>query len=97
MGRGLSQQQRDILNVLPTFEEGMEARDMIPTREIIEALGIIRTPSSRASVSRALSRLRERGLVTWKYGWRGGYGQTGYARITPTDNPQRGASGEFPR
>lgn len=92
MGRGLSQQQRDILDVLPEYTEGMEARDMLPAREIVEALGIKRTPSVRASISRALSRLNARGLVLSKYGWRNGYGHLGYARITPRDNPPRGAT-----
>lgn len=83
MGRGLSQQQRDILDVLPVFTEGMDAGDMLAARDVMEALGIVRTPSARASVSRAISRLAQRGLILHKYGWRRGYGHLGYARANP--------------
>lgn len=66
MGKGLSPMQEGILDVLPddprpttdgTFSGGMRLTD------VIEALGLPRTNASRASVSRSLARLSQRGLV----------------------------------
>ena len=66
MGKGLSPMQEAILEALPddprptpdgTFSGGMRPTD------VIEALGLPRTNASRASVSRSLARLCERGLV----------------------------------
>lgn len=87
MGRGLSQQQRDILDLLPWHSEAPEAKDTPSTREIIGLLGLTYTPSNRASVSRAISRLGQRGLVLHRWGFKQGYGHTGYARATPVKHP----------
>lgn len=83
MGRGLSQQQKDILEVLPWFTEDMECGAAPTTREIIGLIGLEHTPSNRASVSRAKSRLQERGLILGLWGWHRGIQRTGYARATP--------------
>jgi hypothetical protein len=91
MGRGLSQQQRDILDLLPWYSEAPEAKDTPSTREIIGLLGLAYTPSNRASVSRAISRLGQRGLVLHRWGFKRGYGHTGYARATPEEIATRRA------
>lgn len=84
MGRGLSQQQKDILAVLPQLADGMGCSDVPTAREVLALIGLDLTPSNRASVSRALSRLQARGLVLHIWGWHRGYRQrTGYARATP--------------
>jgi hypothetical protein len=66
MGKGLSPMQEAILDALPddprstsdgTFSGGMRPAD------VIEVLGLPRTNASRASVSRSLARLCDRGLV----------------------------------
>lgn len=85
MGRGLSQQQRDILEILPWYSEAPEAKDVPSTREIIGLLGLTYTQSNRASVSRAISRLHQRGLVLSRWGFKRGYGHIGYARATPDE------------
>lgn len=71
MGKGLSPMQEAILDALPddprptpdgTFSGGMRPTD------VIEALGLPRTNASRASVSRSLARLCDRGLVlAWQH------------------------------
>ena len=84
MGRGLSQQQKDILAVLPPLTDGMDCGDAPTAREVVGLIGLDFTPSNRASVSRAISRLQSRGLVLHIWGWHRGYRQrTGYARATP--------------
>jgi hypothetical protein len=84
MGRGLSQQQKDILAVLPPLTDGMDCGDAPTAREVVGLIGLAFTPSNRASVSRAISRLQTRGLVLHLHGWnRGLYQRTGYARATP--------------
>lgn len=83
MGRGLSQQQKDILAGLPPLIDGMDCGDAPTTREIIDRLGLDFTPSNRASVSRAVSRLQRRGLVLHVWGFHRGNQRTGYARATP--------------
>ena len=66
MGRGLSELQRAILDILPDdprpVPEGRYAGALRPT-DIIEALGLPANGTARASVSRALARLSQRGLV----------------------------------
>lgn len=66
MGKGLSPMQEAILDALPedprptpdgNFSGGVRLTD------VIEALGLPRTNASRASVSRSLARLCNRGLV----------------------------------
>jgi|AntAceMinimDraft_1070359.scaffolds.fasta_scaffold02651_8 hypothetical protein len=83
MGRGLSQQQKDILELLPPMVDAMNCGDAPTTREIIDSLGLEYTPSNRASVSRAKSRLTARGLVLHVWGFHRGHQRTGYARATP--------------
>lgn len=83
MGRGLSQQQKDILELLPPMADAMDCSDAPTTREIIDSLGLEYTPSNRASVSRAMSRLQARGLVLHVWGFHRGRQRTGYARATP--------------
>lgn len=83
MGRGLSQQQKNILAALPPLVDGMNCSDAPTTREIIGKLGLEYTPSNRASVSRAKSRLSSRGLILHVWGFHRGYQRTGYARATP--------------
>jgi len=66
MGKGLSPMQEAILGTLPDdprpTPDGTFSRGMRPT-DVIEALGLPRTNASRASVSRSLARLYDRGLV----------------------------------
>ena len=83
MGRGLSQQQKDILALLPEMTDSMDCADAPTTREIIDRLGLDYTPSNRASVSRAKSRLYDRGLILGIWGFHWGRQRTGYARATP--------------
>jgi len=83
MGRGLSQQQNDILDSLPWLTDGMDCKEAPTTREIIDILGLDYTPSNRASVSRAKSRLQARGLILHVWGFDWGSQRTGYARATP--------------
>ncbi len=84
MGRGLSQQQHDILAALPQLSDGMTCGDVPTARELVALIGLELTPSNRASVSRAISRLQARGLILHLWGYHKGYRQrTGYARATP--------------
>lgn len=66
MGKGLSPMQEAILDALPDnprpTPNGTFSGAMRPT-DVIEALGLPRTNASRASVSRSLARLVQRGLV----------------------------------
>ena len=68
MGRGLSSQQRDILKVLERFprgprQDGLFDKELARPGDILDALGVERTPVRYASVSRALKRLSRRGLI----------------------------------
>ena len=65
MGRGLSDQQRDILEVLPWHSKVLEDKTLEApsTRKVIDLLGIARTECNRVSISRALSRLHQRKLI----------------------------------
>ena len=71
MGKGLSPLQKDILAALdrwPLYEQAMTATpgqldDWAFPRDIIEHLGLPKSGVTSASVSRALSRLCDRGLV----------------------------------
>ena len=66
MGHGLSPLQRQILAVLerwPTFEQAAHLNDWALPRDIIEGLGLPKSNAARASLSKALLRLHERGLV----------------------------------
>jgi hypothetical protein len=69
MGRGLSQLQRDILDVLggfPSYEQALArpgTRRMASTGRVIDALGRDRTNANYAAISKALHRLVERDLV----------------------------------
>ena len=73
MGKGLSSLQKDILQVLGHAPRAARAPELcrhgewIP-RDIIEALGRENTASNRVAVSKALSRLIERGLVDARRG-----------------------------
>ena len=66
MGKGLSPMQKAIFDALPDdprpTPNGTHSRGMRPT-DLIETLGLPLSNASRASVSRSLSRLRQRGLV----------------------------------
>ena len=83
MGHGLSQQQSDILAVLPWFTYGMDSDEAPTAREIVSLIGLEVTASTRASVSRAVSRLQARGLILPIGGGHRLYRSTGYARATP--------------
>jgi DNA-binding MarR family transcriptional regulator len=61
MGKGLSALQKQILAVLPSSDQ---AKPGALPREIIERLGMPTSNVTSATVSRALMRLCERGLVT---------------------------------
>lgn len=71
-GRGLSSQQRDILELLSRYprmpEVSADGRpffgNLATTSDIVEALGEDRSPSRYASVSRTLTRLGALGYVT---------------------------------
>jgi hypothetical protein len=70
MGKGLSPLQKDILAVLdewPSLESYLESDSKqlgaLP-RDIIRRLGRLNNGTTRASMSRALLRLHERGLVS---------------------------------
>lgn len=60
MRQGLSKQQKAILSIL---EQKKDAGEFVVTGVIIDALGLKRTPTAYASVSRTMSRLCSRGLV----------------------------------
>ena len=71
MGRGLSSLQKRILEILPLPNEQdlspeNEIRIEVPMRpvEVLEALGLKKTNSSRASLSRSLAALHHRGLIS---------------------------------
>jgi hypothetical protein len=71
MGRGLSSLQKRILEILPLPNEQdlspeNEIRIEVPMRpvEVLEALGLKKTNSSRASLSRSLAALYRRGLIS---------------------------------
>ena len=69
MGRGLSQLQKAVLEVLDTFPSYEQAladpsiKGMASTGRVIDALGRPRDNVSYAAVSKALNRLVERDLV----------------------------------
>ena len=73
MGKGLSSLQHEIIRVLESAERPARAPswcrhgEWIP-RDIIEALGRENTASNRAVISRALSRLADRGFVGARHG-----------------------------
>ncbi len=67
MGRGLSDRQRQILDVLPFLEpiEGpVDLAGAMRPVDLLKALGLPLTNSTRASISRSLSSLWRRGLIT---------------------------------
>jgi len=92
MGKGLSQLQRDILQVL----EGFPSLEASPPgyfggwarpADIFSALDMERTASNRAAVSRALDRLNQRGLIAKCSGDVASVGKARrYARITDPTN-----------
>ena len=66
MGRGLSKLQHGILDFLATLPEpegNLITVGYARPKEIIDALGGDRTPAQYASVSKALKRLEQRGLI----------------------------------
>ena len=78
MGRGLSQLQIDILEALPRWAAN---RVKAPTRTaLVEVLGLPPTAANRVAVSRAVSRLLDRGLVLPVR--RGDQKRPGYARAS---------------
>lgn len=91
MGRGLSDLQLRILDVLPDWRDDLKCEDAPTRREIVALLGLEMTESNRASISRAITRLCRRGHILWVWGFGGRYveercifGQrTGWARATP--------------
>ena len=79
MGRGLSELQKNILEALPRWAAN---RVKAPTRvALVEVLGLPPTAANRVAVSRAVSRLLDRGLVLPVR--RGDRKRAGYARATP--------------
>jgi hypothetical protein len=92
MGRGLSQQQNDILAALPWFTDDIKCGEA-PTRiELVDLLGLEFTESTRVSVTRAVSRLQRRGLILNIWGFHRGYQREGYARATPEQIENRQAN-----
>ena len=96
MGRGLSPLQLDILKVLP-WQSDLEAKDFAPSvRDLVGLMNMALTPSNRAAVSRAVSRLGARRLVGSRWGpekcgwstygsrlvWRVEQSTLGYVRLT---------------
>jgi len=92
MGRGLSPQQKEILDLLPRLSDHKadpKNPEFTPmrTKDIREALGLPETASNRASVSRSISRLYDRGLILHQWGWLwpGENSGCGYALATPEE------------
>jgi DNA-binding MarR family transcriptional regulator len=92
MGKGLSQLQRNILRVLdrfPSLEASPPGRfgKWARPADIFHAFGLERTASNRATISRALDRLNQRGLVAKCSGEAASVGKSRrYARITDPEN-----------
>ncbi len=70
MGRGLSNLQKEILAVLPypvkwdgSLETVIPLESAMSPMEIKEALGLPKSNSTRASLSRSLAALSKRGLI----------------------------------
>jgi hypothetical protein len=102
MGKSQSPLQRDILAVLeewPTFELAEAAapgsvRDWALPRDIIGRLGLPKTGSTRSTVSRALLRLHQKGLVARASGELADVGKSyHYLRITNPANAGAGNDG----
>lgn len=90
MGKGLSQLQRAILEILdryPSLESSMDGgrvdmKGWCRPSDLLDALGRTRRSGERAAISKALSRLCERGLVYKGFGEVASVGKGGrYARI----------------
>ena len=102
MGESLSPLQRDILAVLeewPTFEMAEAAapasvKDWALPRDIIRSLGMPKTGATRATISRALLRLHEKGLVARASGELADVGKSfHYLRISNPVNAGAGNNG----
>ena len=102
MSKSQSPLQRDILAVLeewPTFELAEAAapgsvKDWALPRDIIGRLGLPKTGSTRATVSRALLRLHQKGLVARASGELADVGKSyHYLRITNPANAGAGNDG----
>ena len=102
MGESLSPLQRDILAVLgewPTFEMAEAAapanvKDWALPRDIIRSLGRPKTRSTQATISRALLRLHEKGLLARAFGELADVGKAfHYLRITDPLNAGAGNNG----
>jgi hypothetical protein len=79
VGRGLSDEQKEILHVLPEydFNSGLFDERGLTTQDIVEALGKLYTKVNQVSVSRSIRRLRDRKLI-----WPGKTSRTGRATTT---------------
>jgi hypothetical protein len=102
MGRSRSSLQRDILAVLeewPTFELAEaeapgSVKDWALPRDIIGRLGLPKTGSTRATISRALLRLHQKGLVARASGELADVGKSfHYLRISNPLNAGAGNNG----
>jgi len=69
MGRGLSDEQKAILQLLPEYDiNAVRSSDLgLTTQEIVELMGKPYTKVNQVSVSRSIRRLRDRKLM-W-HGW----------------------------
>ncbi len=63
MGKRLSERQQAILEVLPTWTNGMRARDAPSRQDVVSLLGLPETSSNRTGVSRAFAQLMQRRMV----------------------------------
>jgi hypothetical protein len=80
MGNRLSERQQAILEVLPTWTNGMRARDAPSRRNVVSLLGLPETPSNQTGVSRATAQLMQRRMV-WAISV-AGMKHVGHVRVT---------------
>ena len=102
MGKGLSPQQKNILEVLsqwPSYEQATattpgQVGEWARPGDIIAGLNLPKTSVTRASLSRALARLHERGLVARASGKLASVGKSfRYLKITDPINAGAGNDG----
>lgn len=99
MGKGLSQLQRDVIDILgraPSYEatRGDGLSQWLLPRDILKALRREPSASNRAALSKALRRLHERGHVARAAGEMAYAGKAfRYALITDPKNAGAGNSG----
>ena len=80
MGKRLSERQQGILEVLPTWTNGMQARDAPSRQDVVSLLGLHETSSNRTGVSLAIAQLMQRRMV-WAISV-AGMKHVGHVRVT---------------